>query len=55
MTEIEKRICQDIANTKDNVKIFWDMDGTCASMEMHKKEHKLERGFFFEKRPELTL
>lgn len=55
MTEMEKRICLDVANNKGKVKIFWDMDGTCASMEMHKKEHKMEPGFFFEKRPIKTI
>lgn len=50
MTEIEKKIIFDIRNNK-NVKIFWDMDGTCASMEMHKKENKLDKGFFMSKRP----
>lgn len=55
MTEIEKRILHDITNNESKVKIFWDMDGTCASMEMHKKEHKLEPGFFFEKRPIKTI
>ena len=31
------------------------MDGTCASMEMHKKEQKLEAGFFYSKRPIKTI
>lgn len=55
MTEIAKKICYDIKNNRGAVKIFWDMDGTCASMEMHKKEHKLEQGFFFGKRPIKTI
>ena len=54
MTEIEKMICDDLIGKK-KVKIFWDMDGTCASMEMHKKEHKLEKGFFGSKRPIKTI
>lgn len=55
MTDIEKRIYYDIANGKDKVKIFWDMDGTCASMEMHQLPHKLEQGFFLTKRPIHTI
>ncbi len=55
MTEIEKRIRYDIITNKGKVKIFWDMDGTCASMEMHKLEHKLDRGFFLNKRPIKTM
>lgn len=55
MTEIENRIYLDVTKNKDKVKMFWDMDGTCASMEMHRKEHKLEQGFFFSKRPIKTM
>ncbi len=55
MTEIEKKICLDIKKNKGIVKMFWDMDGTCASMEMHKKEFKLEGGFFLNKRPIKTI
>lgn len=55
MTEIEKRIYHDIANNEGKVKIFWDMDGTCASMEMHQLAHKLDKGFFFTKRPIKTV
>ena len=51
MTEIEKIIIHELKHNRDNVKIFWDMDGTCASMEMQNKEHKLEEGFFYTKRP----
>lgn len=55
MTEIEKKICHDITSNKDKVKIFWDMDGTCASMEMHELAHKFDQGFFFSKRPIKTI
>ena len=55
MTETEKRIINSIENTNSKVKIFWDMDGTCASMEMQNKEHKLEKGFFYTKRPIKTI
>lgn len=55
MTEIEKRICNDIVINESKVKIFWDMDGTCASMEMHQLVHKQDRGFFFTKRPIKTI
>lgn len=55
MTEIEKTICQNISSNKGKVKIFWDMDGTCASMEMHKLAHKLDEGFFYSKRPIKTM
>ena len=55
MTYIEKRICEDIKNNKSKVKIFWDMDGTCSSMEMHWLEHKAEPGFFDKKRPIKTM
>lgn len=55
MTEIARRISSDINKNKDKVKIFWDMDGTCASMEMQNKEHKLEPGFFASKRPIKTI
>ena len=55
MTEIRERIINDIENNPDKVKIFWDMDGTCASMEMQNKEHKLEEGFFYSKRPIKTV
>lgn len=51
MTEIEKRICNDITNNNSKVKIFWDMDGTCASMEMHLLDKKADKGFFYGKRP----
>ena len=55
MIEIAQRICNEITNSNKKVKIFWDMDGTCASMEMQKKEQKLERGFFSSKRPIKTI
>lgn len=55
MTDIEKRIIKTLEEGKNEVKIFWDMDGTCASMEMHKKKHKLEEGFFYSKRPIKTI
>ena len=55
MTEIEKRIKSDIKNNKNKVKIFWDMDGTFSSMEMHLLEHKAEPGFFNNKRPIKTM
>jgi len=51
MTKIENEIVEAVKNNKGNVKIFWDMDGTCASMEMHNLEKKLEPGFFYKKRP----
>ena len=54
MIEIEQRITNDIASHR-RVKLFWDMDGTCASMEMHRKEQKLEKGFFSSKRPIKTM
>lgn len=55
MTQTKERIINDIKNNPDKVKIFWDMDGTCASMEMQNKEHKLEEGFFYSKRPIKTI
>lgn len=55
MTEMERKICQDIEKKDSIVKIFWDMDGTCASMEMHKKDKKMENGFFSSKRPIKTI
>lgn len=55
MTEIEEKICADIKTHKGKVKIFWDIDGTIASMEMHWLPHKLEHGFFARKRPIKTM
>lgn len=55
MLEIEKRIFDDISKYCDKVKLFWDMDGTCASMEMHMLQHKIDRGFFYCKRPIKTI
>lgn len=55
MLEIENRICTDILTNKGKVKIFWDMDGTCASMEMHALERKSDPGFFYSKRPIRTM
>lgn len=55
MTETEKKIRKDIVEHLGQVKIFWDMDGTCASMEMHKLEEKLNPGFFDSKRPIKTI
>lgn len=55
MTEIEKTINNSIKSKTGKVKIFWDMDGTCASMEMQNKENKLEEGFFYTKRPIKTI
>lgn len=51
MTETTQRILNELKYGNQKVMIFWDMDGTCASMEMHKKEQKLEKGFFSSKRP----
>ncbi len=55
MTDIEGRILESIETNKNKVRIFWDMDGTCTSMEMQNKEHKLEPGFFYTKRPIKTI
>lgn len=55
MLDIERRIRQDILTNRGKVKIFWDMDGTCASMEMHKLATKSETGFFYSKRPIKTM
>lgn len=55
MTEIEKKIRKDIVEHLGRVKIFWDMDGTCASMEMHRLDDKLRPGFFYSKRPIKTI
>ena len=55
ISAIEQKLCDLIKNNKGKVKIFWDMDGTCASMEMHRLEHKLEPGFFYNKRPIKTM
>ena len=55
MTEIEKSIISIINEHPSKVKIFWDMDGTCASMEMDMLEQKLEKGFFNKKRPINTI
>lgn len=51
MIYVDNMIISDIRCEDKITKIFWDMDGTCASMEMQLKEHKLERGFFYRKRP----
>ena len=55
MTKIKEEIINNINEYPNKVKIFWDMDGTCASMEMQNKEHKLEEGFFYSKRPIKTI
>lgn len=55
MTKAEEKILKNIKLGKNKVKIFWDMDGTCASMEMQDKEHKAEPGFFYSKRPINTI
>ena len=55
MTETAQRICDELTTSHKKIKIFWDMDGTCASMEMQKKEQKLEKGFFKSKRPIKTI
>ena len=55
MTKIEKEISEVLKKNKGNVKIFWDMDGTFTSMEMHELENKLEHGFFYRKRPIKTM
>ena len=55
MTEIEKTIIENAKCPDRKVKIFWDMDGTCASMEMQNKEHKMDEGFFYSKRPIKTI
>lgn len=55
MVYIDEQIVRDIKLEGKTTKIFWDMDGTCASMEMHLKDCKLENGFFYKKRPIRTI
>lgn len=54
-TKIEDEIINNIINTQRTVKLFWDMDGTFTSMDMHNLPHKLEQGFFYKKRPIITM
>lgn len=55
MTNAERRITDELLANTHPVKLFWDMDGTCCSMEMHLKEYKLTPGFFANKRPIKTI
>jgi hypothetical protein len=54
-TKIELEISRIIKKNKNNVKLFWDMDGTFSSMDLCNLPHKMDKGFFCTKRPIKTM